>query len=257
MSGFDGFVRNIRRQGAPGTAGLIAAFLTSFILAWLFQDSFLPALALKTSQGFMPWTLFTYPFAISGLGGGIIWLLFACWWMWWIGTAVESEVGTPKFLALFFGLSAIAALFIMLGVALMPHMTQRLVSPSLGISALTVIWGTRNPTSCVRLMGCIPVTGAIIAWLDVAITLFGYGAGAPLLGVFAILHLGLAYAYASNRLPFLPYGKGSATHRYLRATEKRDASYFADVRRREQERQERERLRKLFEGGVGDDPGER
>jgi len=107
-------------------------------------------------------------------------------------------------------------------------------------------------------MAIIPIPGWLLAWLTAAITLFGYGTAysAPLMGAFACLHLLLAYFYASNRIPNLAYGRagGPTNYQNLKRTERMDKSYFDDVRKREQDRAEREKLRKLFEDSMTDDP---
>jgi hypothetical protein len=97
----------------------------------------------------------------------------------------------------------------------------------------------------------------MLAWLTAALVLFGYGTmlQAPLLGAFACIHLIIAYYFAANRFEAVPYrqGEGRVNPARMKATEKKDKSYFEEVRKREQERAERERLRKLFEDSMEDD----
>jgi hypothetical protein len=101
----------------------------------------------------------------------------------------------------------------------------------------------------------IPIQARWLGWLTVGMVLFGYGIGNPLFGLLACVHLGLAYLYAANYVPFLPYGttRFFRHKRYWKKSE-RDETYIRDVKKREIERQERERLRKLFEGSLTDDP---
>jgi len=100
----------------------------------------------------------------------------------------------------------------------------------------------------------IPITGKWIAIIDSALVLFVVGDGNPVAGIFALFPLGLAWAYAANRLPGLTFDKSPSKHsRAAKATERRDQSYYDDVFRRAKEREEQERLRKLFESSLEDD----
>jgi membrane associated rhomboid family serine protease len=248
----------IRRNRTPATIVLIGSFLAIFVLSWMMNGSLSEPLQFKTEFS-QPWGLLTYPWASTGNGMGLLWFLLEMYWLFWVGGATEQDLGTKKYLAVFFGSAVAAALFLWLGLALVyPGQSLPIVQgPGLAISALTVIWGVRNPTVCIRLMMCIPVAGWILAWLTVALTLFGFGSlyHAPLIGVFAIGHLGLAYLFAANRLPGVTYGRQDVSRAAMKATERRDKSYFEDVRRREQDRAERERLRKMFEDSMNDDAG--
>jgi hypothetical protein len=106
------------------------------------------------------------------------------------------------------------------------------------------------------LFGFLPLTGYWLGWATVIMDLLLYGAGAPVVGVLACVHLGGAALFASDRLPYLPYGSGDyRPGRKVKVNEKEavgrgqvryDQTYFDEVKRREKEREEQERLKKLF-----------
>lgn len=246
-----------RRNRAPATYAIIGVALAVFVLSWLTQGTLGMPLMFWV-DGSHPWGVLTYPFSSTGNGLGLFWFLLALYWLFWVGTSAEGDLGTPKFVAFFFVASILAAAFIWLGIALLGLAAR---GPVLGglelpIAALTVAWGVRHLHESILLFAVIPVPGWLLAWLTVALTLFGFGSmfGAPVMGVFACLHLGAAWLFASNRIPALEYGRGSSRERQLKATERMNKPYYEDVRKREQERADRERLRKLFEGSMGDDP---
>jgi hypothetical protein len=99
----------------------------------------------------------------------------------------------------------------------------------------------------------IPVQGRILAWLTAAVTLFSFGVWyhAPLFGVFSILHLGVAVLFATNRLPFFLYRRQQVVDRQAqKKQEMMSKAYYDDVNRRSKEREERERLRRMFEDSM-------
>jgi membrane associated rhomboid family serine protease len=253
-AGGQGFMRG---SAQPGTVGLIATLLGTFVISWVMRGALVEPLQFWTDWSH-PWGLVTYAWASTGDGQGLFWFLIELYWLWWVGTSAERELGTAKYLAFFFAATVAAALFLWAGLAVV-HGGVRLPilgGPGLAISALTVAWGFRNPRGTILLFAIIPISGLILAWLTIALTLFGYGSmyQAPLIGLFAILHLGLAYLFATNRFPGVAYARTVAVKGPVKATEARDKGYYDDVRKREKEREERERLRKLFESSMKDDP---
>jgi hypothetical protein len=59
--------------------------------------------------------------------------------------------------------------------------------------------------------------------------------------------------FAVNKLPGLSYSKPVFKAAPSKAQIAKENRFYDDVRRREQERAEKERLRKLFEGSIKDD----
>lgn len=191
------------------------------------------------------WTLVTYPF-VNFLGA--FGLVFLPMWLFSIGGQVERDHGAQRFLILW---------LIITGLSVLPFVVLRKSLDGILIpdAALTVIWATRNPNACVRLFGLIPVKPLWLALLGVAAVLVTYGTGNLLLGGLALLSCGLAYLYASNRLP-LRYGYSGlqgGRAKPTKAQRAKEDAYLSDVFVREQERADRERLRKLFEDSLEDD----
>jgi membrane associated rhomboid family serine protease len=259
-----GFVRDFqssaRSHNAPGTVALVSALVLFFVLTWarvapelLLQMGFITDGALSR-----PWSFFTYPFVgtIPPIG-----LLFLCLWLWGIGGSVERDLGTGRYLGAFFFFSFLCALALFIGASAIGTSTG-LFSAFVPVAAITIMWGTRNPESPVMLMFVLPIKGKYIAWLSAGLVFFG--TTHPALAPFAAAPLALAYFYAANRLP-IPYGrsggfgtKSSPPGRsQTRFRVQDEAKYFDDVRKRQQEREERERLRKLFESSMKDDEPER
>src|SRR5205823_4373438 len=128
------------------------------------------------------------------------------------------------------------ALVMLLAMSFMPHETP-LMFLFLPLSGVTVAWATRNPNSTILFMMVIPILAKWVGWITAGIVLFGYGAVHPFLGIAASLHLGLAYLYAANKIPFLLF---SGTSVFTRKREgwkpiERNDAYFADVKKRETE----------------------
>jgi len=247
----------MRKNGQPVTIAIICIAVLVFLLNFIFQEAqitfylaFLPSLL-----GQHPWSLLTYPFAADVQSVGFIGVLFGCWWLYGIGGNVERDLGPLKYVVFWVVMTIIPAL-IMWGAMVLAHVDNTpLIFMFLPLSGVTIAWATRNPNSQILLMMVIPVLAKWVGWITVGIVLFGYGAGHSLLGVFACLHLALAWAFADNRIPGVPYGKAVFTRkREGWMPRERDDAYLENVKKREQERAERDRLRKMFEGSLNDDP---
>ncbi len=108
----------------------------------------------------------------------------------------------------------------------------------------------------VRLYCILPITGKWLGWITVGMVVFYFGHAAPIVGGFAAIPLAIAYAYASDRIPRLAYGverriKINEKEATTRGQVRYDQTYFDEVKRRERERAEQERLKKLFGDGDG------
>jgi len=198
-----------------------------------------------------PWTLLTYPWApLIETGRGLVGSIFLMIWLYWIGRSVERDLSPSKMAGFWFAVTLAGALGNWVGMSA-TRVFAPLLGPEIPIAALTILWCTRNPSHTIRVYMVIPVTGKWIAWITVACVLVGYGYEVPLMGIVDCIPLFLAYLYAANRLPRLAYGSGGV----YQATQKEattrgqvmyDQSYFDEVKRREKEREERERLKKLL-----------
>ncbi len=231
-------------QRTPFTLGLVASLVGFALLGWLTQGGTVLALALADPAA-RPWGLLTYPWAYSPLGSpfGLIFLLFLVMWLVQFGGAVEREMGTLRFAAFWF-----ASTLLFGGVAAVLGMP--LMGPMLPGAALVVLWGARNRSASIMLYGLLPLSGTWLAALVAASVLFTYGAGNPLHGLLVALPLGLAWAFGLGRLP-LAYAGGARRRKpepVVKGGTKYDAAYYEGVKKREIEREEQERLRRLFEG---------
>jgi hypothetical protein len=74
------------------------------------------------------------------------------------------------------------------------------------------------------------------------------------LALFAVVPLGIAYLYAADKIPFLPWGSARRASRGLVTRIKTDYQTIDKAFDRQKEREERERLRKLFEASLIEDP---
>jgi hypothetical protein len=199
------------------------------------------------------------PFA-GGLS--IICFVFLCMWIFFTGGSIERELGQAKYIVLWLVMILLPALFIVL---LGPLTGQGFGTGGMWLpeAAITIVWCVRNPTQTIMLYGIIPLSGRWLGWVTAATTILLSGAGNPLFGVICALHLIVAWAYAANRIPFWVYSRGGsilgkrklADSPYLKKHERMGKAYFDDVKKREKERDERERLRKLFESSIQDDEG--
>ncbi len=211
-----------------------------------------------------PWQLITYPFAYTPLADALAFMFFVCLiaWMVFAGMTVEREIGSLRFAILWLLMSLIPALLV--GIyASVGGSALGFGGPFLPAAGLTVAWCTRYAKDTILLYGFIPMSGKWVAWITAAMVFFLYGAMRPEYGILAAGPLVLAWLYAANRLP-IPYGRvggfgdglgrSGRTHKEnLKRTERMDRAYYDDVKRREQERAEREKLRKLFESSMDDD----
>src|SRR5947209_20629663 len=118
MSIFRDFGKAAGGNAAPVTTALVVAIVGTFLLIWLkaMPLSMLDDLAFNTQAALVkPWTFLTYPF-VTGAMTGTIGVLFICMWLWWVGGAVERDLGSAKYLVVWFVISVLCALGVLLGV---------------------------------------------------------------------------------------------------------------------------------------------
>lgn len=239
----------LRRAGTPVTLVLIGLMGVSFVLGFLgvraVYDLALSG-AFWTSQ---PWTILLYPFGPNAGGLGLFWTLLSALWLYSFGSWVERDQGSVRYgvvwliFTLFGAGLAILAFSFRIGLV-------GLYGPLLPASAITMVWCARNPTAQIMLWGLVPLSGKWLAWLTAAFVLFGTGQGAPLAGALMCIPLLLAWLWASERLP-VAY---SARRVGKKKEEKKVYQNIDAAMDRQREREERDRLRKLFESSIEDDP---
>lgn len=256
MSTFrSGWGQGFRGNRTPATIGLIAAIVFGFLYVWgselnprvIENLAFSP---LTIAQ--KPWTLLTYPF----VGRDALGVIFSCLWLWGIGQVVERELGTPKFLGTWFTFQFLAAGMFLVGMLAVrgprPELAGEIFASAwVPILAMTVIWATRYPNVEIMFMFVVRIAAKWVALISVAILFFTYP---PILAPFVALPLALAYMFAADMLPIRYSQRAVATAAPSKTQVKKEKDYFDKVHAREQERAERERLRKLFESSLKDDP---
>lgn len=242
-----------RQVVTPGTIGIlvlvVAGFLVSFLTngqALAGQLGFEPSLALQRI-----WTFVTYPYSYPP--GAFVSVLFICLWLFSMGGMVERELGTPKYIAFWVVMTALGGLMFWVGWRI-TGIQSALFGAFMPTAAVTVAWGTRNPEATVMVMFVLPLKGKWIAWIAAALVFFGTSAQ---LALFAASPLLLAYFFAAEKIPGIPFtvraGGSRASARERREQQRKFTDFREKIREREQERAERERLRKLFESSLDDD----
>lgn len=231
----------------PVTFALILLLAVSFITFWSMRSAPMGFDLIFSTRNPLnaPWTFLTYPLFPAG---GLLAVLLGGWWLWGIGGIVEREMGSLRYLALIVLVTLLAPICMWLGSMAM-KLDGTLAGYWMILPTVTVAWATRHPGENVLFMLMLPIQARWIGWISVLFVFFG---SPPQLAPFAVIPLALVWALADGRLP-IPY----------RATPKRegarsrsglpiDDAFLSDVYRREREREERERLRKLFEDGLID-----
>jgi membrane associated rhomboid family serine protease len=201
-----------------------------------------------------PWRLVTYAWAHSPLGDGLGILMFAflCLWVYWIAPSIEGSMGSVRFAILWFVATILGGLALAIG-AIVAGIGLHEAGPWLPISALTMIWAARNQSAQLRLYGLIPVSGKMLAVITVVMDIFMLGSRSPVIGVVATLPLGLWWLFGNDKIPFAQVSAERSSTRLtdrpvMRGAQVYDQKYYDDVKDREIEREEKERLRRLFEG---------
>lgn len=236
----------LRRQNAPVTLGLIAVLvLFTFILPTL-PSGVQGSLAFDAQWYGHPWSLLTYSFIFPGGPGNLVGLFFLAWWGLMIGGMVEREMSSRRY-GIFLAAVAIGSPLVMWVGAMLFQSPVTIFGPFFIDAAVAVAWGTRFASLELRILGVLPIQARVIGWLFTIGLYLVYGIGNPVLGTFALLPLLAVWAFAENKLPFA-FGPRliERTKAAGRGVVQYDEAYYDEVRKREQERAEKERLRKLL-----------
>lgn len=195
-----------------------------------------------------PWTALLFPFAAD-----IIVALIMAMSIGSLGSAIEREIGAAK-TAVFYGtIALLSALLTQVGAMILS--TQAILAgPWMLVAGLSVVYGTRYPFTKVSLLGIVTMEAR---WLAIGSLVLSLAAVIPMqVAIFTVFALAFPWAFAAGKLPFFPYGQPLESLRRKpyagRGVQPPRADYFDDVKRREEEREERERLRKLFEGSANE-----
>lgn len=236
----------MRRQSAPVTLGLLAAVVLFSLLLPALGPNAIASMAFDAHWYEHPWSLFTYSFIFPGGIGNLIGLFFLAYWGILIGGMVEREMSSRRY-AIFIAAVALGSPLILWLGAMLFQSPISIFGPFFIDAAVAVAWGTRFATLEIRLFGFFPLQARVIGWLFTIGLYFVYGMANPVLGTFALLPLLAVWAFAENKLPFA-FGPRMVerTKAAGRGVIQYDEQYYDEVRKREQERAEKERLRKLL-----------
>lgn len=157
-----------------------------------------------------PWAFLTYPLVTYEP----FTLLFAGYWLWIVGGALERSWTSSSFLRFFAGVTAATSVGLWVGGLLLGASgleqsgVVQLSSLWLPLAALTVAWCLLNPNQIVLLGFVLPIPGRVLMWITIALTYFWFamGFGAPWLGFFALSGVGTAYLYTRRRLERYAFG---------------------------------------------------
>jgi hypothetical protein len=233
----------IARQRAPVTLALAGSLIAVPLLRYVMKGG-IPDLSVSPKTD--PWTVLTYPWALDPLASpmSLVMLFLLVSWLVQFGTSVEREMSSRRFVWLWIVFTVIPGIIFF-------ACNGTLAGPWVPATAIIVAWGARNIHSSVMLYGILPLSGLWLAVLASFGVVFGYGQANPAAGLLTIIPLGLAWCYARELFPFrfsagLPSRGEKVT--YVRGATNYKDDYFENVKQREMEREEQERLRKLFEG---------
>lgn len=225
---------------------MFAILVVGFSLAVTMQPLKMLWLAYQTNEPTV-WGIFTHV-----LYNDIIGALFSALSLWSVGQSTERDNGTAKTIIFATIIAVLSTIAVHLGAAFVgtPGMMS---SAWVVVGCLWVAWAVRYPNTPLCFF-TLTIPGRWMALFGVIVTILAF---TPYqLSPMAVLPLGFAYLFASNKLPFLAYGlprREVTPPTGPRGIKPPRADYFDDVKRREAERTERERLRKMFESSVKDD----
>ncbi|MBX3096298.1 MAG: hypothetical protein KF812_05495 [Fimbriimonadaceae bacterium] len=227
------------------TNGVLASLVVAFVVSW-FQIPLFENLAFVTIEAMSrPWTFLTYPWGMIGDGTRIIWDLILLLWFYQIGNMLEKQAGVATWAAVF------GAGIVMPAACLLAAPNPVLLSGAyVPAAALGIYWCGLSPNESAHFWG-LPVARKWLALVLMLLVVFAVGTGQPVAGFLAGVPLGVLYVAGVNGIQLRP---GTIAAR--RDAKKKQAefnTFIDDVRTREQEREERERLRKLFESSIQDD----
>lgn len=248
--------RPAARRNLSATAYIIAALAASFLLAWFFSGSnpnpVWENLA-YTSDLSKPWTLLTYPFGV--LLSGVFWFAISCWILYQFMSDIERRLGPWGVTIFFFAMTFLGGLGYFIGtvIASGPSMIQPRLDLPLEVVIFT--WALLNWGATIKLFMIIPVPASVIAYLCLAAVVIEYGLGSPLVGVFAALPILVSWLYVTNRISFMRFGQvpDLASAKQAKKETKEFDTYMDKVRAREQDRKEKDKLRKMLESSLQDD----
>lgn len=233
-------------RGYPFTKALCALILVG-MLVLLFAPAAAGVLVYRTEN------VQALAVLLHVLGNDVIGAFLSVISLWWVARSLESDTGVAKSIVFV----VVVALLSAIGAHLASGLTQQhatLAGAWVLAGAMMVTWATRYPRTPMRMFFMLDMEGRWLGLIGAALAFVTFKPVAN--GVAAVLPLAFAWAYAANKLPFFEYGlprQAVTPPTGPRGIKVPRPDYFDDVKRRETEREEKERLRKLFESSMKDD----
>jgi uncharacterized membrane protein YraQ (UPF0718 family) len=244
----------LRSGQTPVTVILAGVVIASFLASFFTKNQLLTYLQFTRDWFSQPWSLILYPFGTTLSAGpfGAISLFFLVAWLLFVGSDLERAYGRTNFSLIWLG-STILPVLLLYGGMLVLGRNGGIYGTLLPLSAMTVMWATRNRGARVMLYGLIPLSAPILGWLTVLFVLLSYGSESPILGLVACLHLAVAYGLADGRIPGVALTEANQSYKPSKAKLEREERELADAARRRAERDEKDKLKDLFErSGIED-----
>jgi len=224
------------------TNAVLISLAAAFVMAWL-QVPLDVWLRFDSKTFFArPWAALTYPWGSTGDGRGLIFELLLFLWLYQLGNALEREVSKGTWVAVFLAGTLAPALCLL--AAPQPVV---LIGAYVPVAALALYWCGRSPHDVLSFWG-LPLARKWLALIILLLVVFSIGTGVPVAGLIAGIPLALFYVAGTRRWSLEPRRRKES-----RKEQAEFNQFIDDVRDRERERDERERLRKLFESSLQDD----
>jgi membrane associated rhomboid family serine protease len=182
----------LQRERIPVTIFVIAANIILFLVDHFTLSRVVPYLAFRVARGVLP--LFWTPIAYPLITPDFVQVVFACWWMWFVGGSLERSWGTLRFAVFLLTVTVVMALTVWGGALLLGSFAS-LYDLWLPLASLTVAWATINPYEILRLYFVIPIQARWLALFFVGVVYFEDFKYDPRLGFFALSGPLLAWLY--------------------------------------------------------------
>ncbi len=234
----------------PVALGFTISFAVAYVVAFAMGPWKLFDLIGFRGTAENPVGFITFPWAYTGVSNNAFFDLLEIVWFYFTATRVEFELGRSRLLALFFGFTLMSSLCMLV-------VNGLLGEPFLVSSALFVVWAARNQNLPLSFWS-IPLLAKWLALVISVLTFFyfaGSSAGA-LIGLAALVPLAFAWAFGAGLIPGLRLTteSQSVSRRETKKEKQKFTNYIDNIRDREKKREEDERLRRLFESSLSDDP---
>ena len=239
-----------------GTLVITAALVATFLLGWVFsgarQNPVWDALAYTDGLD-RPWTILTYPF--SNPLSGVLYFAFGCWVLYQYLAQLERRLGPWGIVLFFFAVSLLGGIGYAVGSIVAGSPSSIYPNLFLPLQVVIFTWAACNWNGSLSLFGIVPMSCKVLGYLCLAGVVVTYGWTVPLVGVFTALPILFGWLYARDRIPFMRFGQvpDIAGAKKQKKDKEEFDSYMDNVKRREQDRKEKDKLRKMLESSLQDD----